>query len=425
MLGPVVGPETRQWHRQPRHCQTFCSPHSAVWAAEADTALNTSDRHYREGAATLRLGTGFFRQESRPARDVSVLLARHQRDRVDGRLHWLDLMAGCGIRGLRWGLEAAACHPDPVELWVNDADSNRLPLIKNNLQAVPIPVQLGCEPAEVLLGRCALERKRFDLIDLDAFGAPSALIQPVLKALKAEGLLLLASTDGRSPTGHDRPGAIRSLGAAARAHPASWEMALRQQIGLVARQAWMLGFGVKPLISFSEGRTFRLFVRLSRKPRSNEESDLGLIARCEQCGSQAVQPMLSLTNWPPCHCRDKPGRWSVNGPLWIGALQDSDILDALLADPLHQKPGAIAAQSQRLLRNLRGDSGLPVTVWPTDELARRLNSSGPPSLDQLVLALRRAGHRANRSGVMPGQVRTDADLPELLRICSNLRAVGI
>jgi tRNA (guanine26-N2/guanine27-N2)-dimethyltransferase len=377
MLGPVVGPETRQWHRQPRHCQTFCSPHSAVWAAEADTALNTSDRHYREGAATLRLGTGFFRQESRPARDVSVLLARHQRDRVDGRLHWLDLMAGCGIRGLRWGLEAAACHPDPVELWVNDADPNRLPLIKNNLQAVPIPVQIGCEPAEVLLGRCALERKRFDLIDLDAFGAPSALIQPVLKALKAEGLLLLASTDGRSPTGHDRPGAIRSLGAAARAHPASWEMALRQQIGLVARQAWMLGFGVKPLVSFSEGRTF------------------------------------------------KSGRWSVNGPLWIGCLQDSDILDALLADPLHQKPGAIAAQSQRLLRNLREDPGLPVTVWPTDELARRLNSPGPPSLDQLVHALRRAGHRANRSGVMPGQVRTDADFPELLRICSNLRADGI
>jgi tRNA (guanine26-N2/guanine27-N2)-dimethyltransferase len=76
-------------------------------------------------------------------------------------------------------------------------------------------------------------------------------------------------------------------------------------------------------------------------------------------------------------------------------------------------------------RSLREDPGLPVTVWPTDELARRLNSSGPPSLDQLVLALRRAGHRANRSGVMPGQVRTDADLPELLRICSNLRAVGI
>ena len=354
-----------------------------------------------------------------------MLLARYQRNRVNGRLHWLDLMAGCGIRGLRWGLEAAACHPDPVKLWVNDADPNRMPLINNNLQVVPLPVQISCEPAEVLLGRCALERKRFDLIDLDAFGAPSALIQPVLQVLKVEGLLLLASTDGRSPTGHDRPGAIRSLGAAARAHPASWEMALRQQIGLVARQAWMLGFGIQPLVSFSEGRTFRLFLRLCRKPRSNEEADLGLIARCEQCGAQAVQPMLSLTNWPSCHCRGKSGRWSINGPLWIGALQDSDVLNDLLADSLHQRAGAIATQSQRLLCSLKEDPGLPARVWSTDELARRLHSPGPPSLDQLVLALRRAGHRANRSGVMPGQVRTDADLPELLRICSNLRADGI
>ena len=142
------------------------------------------------------------------------------------------------------------------------------------------------------------------------------------------------------------------LGAAARAHPASWEMALRQQIGLVARQAWMLGFGIQPLVSFSEGRTFRLFLRLCRKPRSNEEADLGLIARCEQCGAQAVQPMLSLTNWPSCHCRGKPGRWSINGPLWIGALQDSDVLNDLL--PIHFIRGPdVATQSQRLLCSLR------------------------------------------------------------------------
>ena len=81
-----------------------------MWSAAAVTALEDQDVHYREGAAELSLGSGFFRRESRPARDLSVLLAAQQvHDRGAGQqLRWLDLMSGCGIRALRWGLEAAA-----------------------------------------------------------------------------------------------------------------------------------------------------------------------------------------------------------------------------------------------------------------------------------------------------------------------------
>ena len=54
-------------------------------------------------------------------------------------------------------------------------------------------------PAEVLLARAFVEKRFFDLIDLDAFGSPSALIQLVLQVLAFDGVLLLASTDGRPP----------------------------------------------------------------------------------------------------------------------------------------------------------------------------------------------------------------------------------
>jgi tRNA (guanine26-N2/guanine27-N2)-dimethyltransferase len=52
-------------------------------------------------------------------------------------------------------------------------------------------------------------------------------------------------------------------------------MALRQQIGLVARQAWMLGRGLQPLFSFSEGRTFRLALRLRRQIQRAMNRSLG------------------------------------------------------------------------------------------------------------------------------------------------------
>ena len=353
-----------------------------------------------------------------------MLLAREQRRKSEGSLRWLDLMAGCGIRGLRWVLEAAMVSPSSISLHVNDADPDRLPLLNNNLQSLSIPLQITSMPAAMLLARSFLDGCHFDLIDMDAFGAPGCLIQPALQALRFNGILLLSSTDGRSPTGHDRSGAIRSLGSAARAHPSSWEMALRQQIGLVARQAWMLGMGVQPLVSFSEGRTFRVCLRLRQQLTADEETCLGLIARCEGCGAQAAQPLLRLKDWSPCRCaagdRRWISRWIISGPLWIGPLQDPVTLDALLADAFSSSEDRITPETRRLLQRLRDDPGVPATVWSTDELSSRLAASGPPPLRKLQRALHAEGYAAVPSGVMPGQLRTDADLSVLLQICSGI-----
>ena len=198
----------------------------------------------------------------------------------------------------------------------------------------------------------------------------------MLKALRFNGLLLLASTDGRSPTGHDRVGAVRNLGAAARAHPASWELALRLQIGLVARQAWMLGFGIQPLMSYSDGRTFRVCLQLQRQIPRDMEFNLGLMARCERCGSQAVQPLLKLKTWPECRCADRQDS-GASAVRWIGALQDQLTLDALLCDAINLGETLISRQTLRLLRQLRADPGVPATVWATAELARRIGTVDP------------------------------------------------
>ena len=334
-------------------------------------------------------------------------------------------MAGCGIRAMRWELESAATGGVPVRLHVNDADVDRRDLLEANLKALQTPVEITTVRAELLLAQAYLDGCFFDLIDLDAFGAPGALLQPVLQVLRFEGILFLASTDGRSPTGHDRRGALRNLGSAARVHPASWEMALRQQLGLLARQAWLLGRGVQPLLSFSEGRTFRLAVRLLRQLRPLEEQCLGLVARCERCGDQQFQPLMKLRGWPPCSCSQGQGLWSVSGPLWIGPLQDEEFLTVLQRDPCLKHADLIGSSSRRLLRRLAADPGSPPTVWPTAELAKRLGCSGPPPLDELVQALRSKGHQAFASALMAGQIRTNAVLPDLLQTCSEQAPEGI
>jgi tRNA (guanine26-N2/guanine27-N2)-dimethyltransferase len=375
--------------------------------------------HYCEGLAAVETGPGFFRPESRPARDLTVLLARLQASR--GSLRLLDLMAGCGIRSLRCGLEARADL-----IWANDADPDRLEMLQRNLAALPDRTQrrLTACTAQQLLAGCMQERQRFDLLDLDAFGCPSALVPLALEAVALDGVLVLASSDGRSPTGHDRSAALRRLGAAARAHPAGWELALRLQLGVIARSAWAMGRGLIPLLSFSEGRTFRTAVRLRRHPAAAEERCLGLLAHCHRCGDQQVQSLIALRQWDPCLCKAASGTdarpaLAISGPLWIGPLQHPATLEALLEDARHDGGAPIALATERLLRRLAADPAPTPRCWPTDQIARQLGV-GPPPLRDLVAALIDQGHGASISGVMPGQLRSQAPWPRILETARAL-----
>ena len=371
-----------------------------------------------EGEAVLRLGGGFFRPESRPSRDLGVLLARQlcQQQEPPARLRVLDLMAGCGIRALRYGLEAAA-----TEVWANDADPDRLPALRANLAVLGERGSIGQQKAQALLAGCLQRQQRFELVDLDAFGCPSALLPLAIEAVACPGVLYLASSDGRSPTGHDRRAAIRSLGASARAHPASWELALRLQLGSQARAAWAMGRGLEPLLAFSEGRTFRTAVRITRRPAPRAEEQLGLIAHCHGCGDQQVQSLLKLGQWPPCCCpAGETPALAISGPLWIGPLQDPQLLAAMAGDAANT-PNTLGPGGRRLLTQLQADPGLPARCWPTAEIGRRLGS-GPPRLEALVNALRRQGWASGGSGVMAGQLRSAAPWSVVLSSALGLGA---
>ncbi len=388
-------------------------------------------QHYREGAIEIEIGDAFFRQSSRVARDISVLMAFMQvksAQKSNKTLRWLDLMSGTGIRALRWTLEACqdanirTTLGKSLNLWVNDADVDLESLLNRNflpLRPLGISYQISNDYADSLLSRAYSEKFFFDLIDIDCFGSPNYLIGSALKVLTFEGVLMLSSTDGRSPTGHERKAAIRNFAAASRTHPASWEMALRHQLAVIAREAWMRGFGLEPLISLSDGKIFRVFVRLKRKSSFEEERNLGLIARCTKCGEQASQSLLSLRDWPLCNCAYEKPQWSVSGPIWLGSIQSKVVISQLLqlANIINK---SISINCLKTLQKLSLDEGSKGFCWSTSELAKLLGLSKQPSLAQLISALEAKGFQACRSAVMPGQLRTNASIKDLLRISSAM-----
>jgi tRNA (guanine26-N2/guanine27-N2)-dimethyltransferase len=86
------------------------------------------------------------------------------------------------------------------------------------------------------------------------------------------------------------------------------------------------------------------------------------------------------------------------------------------ADVAHlERPG------RRLLERLQDDPAATPRCWPVDAIARRLGQ-GPPPLAALVAALTAAGFATAASGVMAGQLRTEAPWPLVVATARRLAA---
>lgn len=148
------------------------------------------------------VGDSFFRHESATGRDLGVLSAALYKQ-SNGSLRVLDAMCGCGIRSLRYLMEAKADF-----VLANDANDNHGRIIADNLSQVSSAsgeerrwTVMHSDAARVMT-ECYLERNFFDLIDIDSFGSDSNFMRAALCAVKLRGLMYITSTDGYSSGGH-------------------------------------------------------------------------------------------------------------------------------------------------------------------------------------------------------------------------------
>jgi tetratricopeptide (TPR) repeat protein len=86
----------------------------------------------------------------------------------------LDAMAGCGIRALRFGLEAM---PAGSVLWVNDADPDRLPLLEANLAPLRAELARDTTPSPEKLKKIQREQKKIEEVRSRPDFAAQALLQ--------------------------------------------------------------------------------------------------------------------------------------------------------------------------------------------------------------------------------------------------------
>lgn len=362
----------------------------------------------QEGKATFQVGKAFYRPQSQMARDLGILAAAIARSET-GSLRVLEGMAGCGVRSLRYLLEANADF-----VWVNDADPDLETILTHNLkpQLASQRCQISHQDAHKLCLERFLEQDYYDLVDLDGFGNPAADLSAAVAATRLGGMIYLTSTDGRTIAGRDPEACLRLWGGYGRSHPAVQEQGLRFLVSGLAQQAGRQGWGIQPLFSLFQGQTYRVMVRLVKHPWQPE--NMGFLSYCHHCGQFETLTWRRLGQSRCCqHQTASP--CAISGPLWLGRLHDPTVLEQMIV--LAQTWGWTAPA--RLLAVMHAETALPPYFYTLGEIGRR-GKLDLPNRDLLLQALQNQGYLASATHITPQAIKTMASLSHCIEMARQL-----
>ena len=361
-----------------------------------------------EGRVTVTLDNAFYRLHSQRSRDLGVLAAAVYK-RKTGRLNVLEPMSGCGIRALRYAVEAGADR-----VWANDGDVNTRETLQHNLSTLnPDRVRITHETVNRVFWRCAIDRDYYDLIDIDAFGNPAEFLASCLQAVRYGGLIYLTSTDGRTLSGHYPQDSLRLYGATTRSTPSVQEHALRILIGSLAQQGAMQGLTVLPVFSLYSGQIYRVMVRVTQQVPKLEKYH-GFVAYCPSCGDYGLPTWRHLTR-ADCLFHDRPLPMAIVGPLWTGQLHDPDWMSDMIAIAPEQG----LADQIPILKLFQAEAHLPPYHFPMGEIGRR-GKLDVPKRDRLIEALQEQGFAASATHLSPDAIKTTASIASLVETARTL-----
>ncbi|XP_004308976.1 PREDICTED: tRNA (guanine(26)-N(2))-dimethyltransferase isoform X1 [Fragaria vesca subsp. vesca] len=385
--------------------------------------IEHKSEHQTERGLKFDTGDTFFRHESATGRDLGVLAATlYKKSR--GKLRVLDALCGCGVRSLRYLVEAEADF-----VLANDGNVDSRDVITANLSQVEEEEErwkVTLTDANRIMTECYMNRDFYDLIDIDSFGSDSSFLRSAINALRMDGLLYVTSTDGFSSGGRRPQQTLAAYGAYVRPMPYSNELGLRMLIGGVVRVASVMGYRVVPLFSYYSyhGPVFRVMLRVIRG-KLPDSRHYGFISYCRDCGNSQEFSWEELGRIC-CPCSDSKVSVSlvVSGPLWTGPLHDAAYITDMLT--LAKEWGWASSDTEtdldKLLNTMvaESDPRLPFGFINLDEVASRAKVNSP-ALKAVVSALQKEGYAVSRSHIESNALKTNCPMSECIRIAQELQ----
>jgi len=359
------------------------------------------------------VGAVFYNPRMSLNRDLAILFASSFFPKEE-HLGVCDPMTGCGVRAVRYVLEA----PTVGDVIAADTNSQAVETAKGivRLNGLEDRITLIESDANQLL--IAHSRERFGLIDLDPFGTPAPFAESAARATADGGVIAMTATDMGPLTGAKPDACWRKYGSRSIRTEFEKEFATRVLAGTLASAAMRLELGIEIVFCHATDHYTRIYAEIHKgRPYANATARaIGFVEYCPNCLTRETRKSLELVQ---ATCRACGSKIIVGGPLWIGQLWDERAVRLMLGRvPLLLS--SRLSEVQALLEHVHEEMRRPMLYFRTDVLAGKLQIK-PPKLSQVLDSLSSKGYEASRTHFHPNGFRTEASTKE---IASILRALA-
>jgi len=244
-------------------------------------------------------------------RDITILLLQQF-----SPMNLCDPLAASGIRSIRFSKELKY-----KSIAINDVDEKAVKSIKNSLKLNKInnfatmnkplkklnntiknnnKISIHNEDANLFL----LNSKGFDYIDVDPFGTSNSYLEAAIKRISRNGILAVTNTDTAALTGTYPKACVRKYWSSNKKNYLMHETGLR----ILIRKIQLIGMQYEkalfPVFSYFKNHYFRIFFQCIKGKRL--------------CNEIALEH----------------GMFNGAGPLWMGSLFDSRLVNRMYASLL-------------------------------------------------------------------------------------------
>ncbi|MFQ6059736.1 MAG: tRNA (guanine(10)-N(2))-dimethyltransferase [Thermoplasmata archaeon] len=333
-------------------------------------------------------GIPFYNPVMETSRDISVLLVQKCIPREGYEI--LDGLAGTGIRGIRLALEVEG----KLSITLNDWNEPSFELMRENIKRND--VQNAQARQEDL--RRILSNEMFDYVDVDPYGTPAPFLKDALRGVRENGILAITATDTATLAGNYPNACLRRYRAKSLRGKGRHEIGLRILIGYCARLAAESQIGVRPLLSHSTDHYYRTYLRIER----GQQSAVSCVSKVGYYSKNLLTQEIALSS-------TKKESSEVAGPLWIGNLWDSQLIQDI------RPRSYMSHRTSKVVEMMRSESGIGSPFYSSDELASRLRVHTPP-LSKILESLQSSGYAASRTHFDTKGFRTEAPIDRILEL---------
>ncbi len=362
----------------------------------------------------------FYNKVMELNRDFALAALRVYQKKYASReqLHYCEPMAGSGIRSVR-----VANEIENIAVIINDRNPQAVELINENVKQLQLEkkTQVYTDDANELMLRFGAVGKKFDILDIDPFGSPSAYIDSAAQVVSDNSLLAVTSTDMATMCGVYSKACIRKYASKPIHTWISHELTVRMLLGFIATAIARHGKMIRPVFAHSTEHYIRVYVIVEKgitKAKAAMEK-LGFISHCRNCYSIDYSFGLINTLTRECpHCKEKR---QIGGPFWLENIYEKAFVDELVLE-LQQLEDLYGKQRQMskilalITEELKAADSQKASICYYDlhQISDKLNSPSP-ALDATIQELIKKGYIATRTHFRTNSIKTDASIDEIIK----------